>query len=85
MELGSDSNLHTTMDISDPNNQKIEITSNKLVDLNELTLPPILKKRGMPSGSERTVISMQQCNVIFYGRLKKKIVYCRCFSTNKKL
>jgi hypothetical protein len=56
MELGSDSNLHTTMDISDPNNQEIEITSNKLVDLNELKFPPILKKRGRPSGSDRTAI-----------------------------
>jgi hypothetical protein len=75
MELGSDSNLHTTMDISDPNNQEIEITSNKLVDLNELKLPPILKKRGRPSGSERTVIGlpskrMKKCSTIPFNKIK---------------
>jgi hypothetical protein len=75
MELGSDSNLHTTMDISDPNNQEIEITSNKLVDLNELKLPPILKKRGRPSGSDRTVIGlsskrMKKCSTIPFNKIK---------------
>jgi hypothetical protein len=75
MELGSDSNLHTTMDIGDPNNQEIEITSNKLVDLNELKLPPILKKRGRPSGSDRTVIGlpskrMKKCSTTPFNKIK---------------